>query len=143
MKNNWTIQDYQLMEHTKKVSCLPIVFILLFVIGISIICYKFDFQIYEKYNLIKDGKQYLLVVDSLKLSELESNSNIYIKNRKYKYEIIEISSDYSNINGNIYQTIHINPYNYKTEAIISECFLLKKKKTIFQIIIEFIRGGIG
>lgn len=142
MKNNWTIQDYQLIEKTRKVSWLPIVFILLFVIVILMVCYKFDFRIYEKYNLIKDGKKYLLIVNSLKLSELESNSNIYIQNKKYKYKIIEISSDYSNIDGNIYQTIHINPYNYKTEAIVSECFLLKKKKTIFHIIIEFIQGGI-
>ena len=142
MKNNWTIQDYQLMEQTKKISYFPIILILLFVIGIFIICYKFNFRIYEKYNLIKHDEEYLLIVDSLKLSELESNSSIYIQNKKYKYQITETNSDYSNIDGNIYQTIHINPYNYKTEAIISECFLLKKKKTIFQIIIEFMQGGI-
>lgn len=143
MKSNWTIQDYQLVEGKRKISYLPVALILLFVVGIIIICCKFNFQIYEKYHLIKDKEEYLLIVDSTKVSELESNSNIYIQNQKYKYKITEISSDYSNINGNIYQTIHINPYNYKTEAMISECFLLKKNKTIFQMIIEFIQGGIG
>lgn len=143
MKSNWTIQDYQLIEGESKISYLPVVLILLFVVGIIIICYKFNFQIYEKYNLIRDNEEYLLIVDSSRISELESNSNIYIKNKKYKYTITEISSDYSNINGNIYQTIHINPYNYKTEAIISECFLLKKNMTIFHMIIGFIQGGIG
>lgn len=143
MKNNWTIQDYQLVVQESRLSRFPIIFILLFVIGILIVCYKFNFQIYEKYNLIKDNRGYLLIVDSLKIPELEKNSVIYIQNKRYKYTITEVDSDYSNINGNIYQTIHIDPYNYKTEAILSECFLLKENKTIFQMIIEFIQGGIG
>lgn len=143
MKNNWTIQDYQLVIQESRLSRLPIIFILLFVIGILIVCYKFNFQTYEKYNLIKDNRGYLLIVDSLKIPELEKNSDIYIQNKRYKYKITEVDSDYSNINGNIYQTIHIDPYNYKTEAILSECFLLKENKTIFQMIIEFIQGGIG
>ena len=38
--------------------------------------------------------------------------------------------DYSNLNGNIYQTIYISPYNYKTNAIITECYILKSKKMV-------------
>lgn len=142
MKNNWTIQEYQIMEQKNKVSIFPVIWILVFVIGISIICYKFNFKIYEKYNLIKDGDEYLLVVNSLKIHELEESSELYIHNQKYKYKILKVSSDYSSINDSIYQTVHIYPYNYKTEAIVSECFLLKENKNIFQMIIEFIQGGI-
>ena len=116
--------------------------IFLITIGIIIILCKFNFQLYEKQTLIKNDNSYILIVDSTKIEELKSNSNIYINKKRYKYNIEKISQDYSNVNGIIYQTIHINPYNYKTEAIITDCYFLKSKKTIIEMLFEFIEGGI-
>ncbi len=143
MKNHWTIQDYQLIQDNSKHSWVFMIFLMLGIIGIIIICYKFDFKIYEKYLLIKDNDQFLLLVNSQQIAELETHSEFYRKGEKYAYQIENISSDYSNMNGNIYQTIYINPYNYKTNAIETEIYLLKKSSTIYEIIIEFIKGGIG
>ena len=142
MKNNWALEDYKLIQD-KNDKIWPYMLVLLFItIGIIIILCKFNFQLYEKQTLIKNDNSYILIVDSTKIEELKSNSNIYINKKKYKYNIEKISQDYSNVNGIIYQTIHINPYNYKTEAIITDCYFLKSKKTIIEMLFEFIEGGI-
>lgn len=143
MKNHWTIDDYQLVEDKKIRTWLCILVLLFITIGIVIILCKLDFQVYEKQTLIKNDDNFILIIDSTKITEFESTPYIYINQRKYKYEIKEIAQDYSNIDGNIYQTIYINPYNYKTDAIITECYFLKSKKTIYEMICEFIKGGIG
>lgn len=143
MKNNWTIDDYQLVQDKNISSWLYILVLLFITVGIIIILCKFDFQVYEKQTLIKNDNDFILIIDSTKIDKLKSTPYIYINQRKYKYDITEISQDYSNIDGNIYQTIHINPYNYKTDAIITECYFLKSKKTIYKMISEFIKGGIG
>jgi len=142
MKNNWALEDYKLIQD-KNDKIWPYMLVLLFItIGIIIILCKFNFQLYEKQTLIKNDNSYILIVDSTKIEELKSNSNIYINKKRYKYNIEKISQDYSNVNGIIYQTIHINPYNYKTEAIITDCYFLKSKKTIIEMLFEFIEGGI-
>jgi len=142
MKNNWALEDYKLIQD-KNDKIWPYMLVLLFItIGIIIILCKFNFQLYEKQTLIKNDNSYILIVDSTKIEELKSNSNIYINKKRYKYNNKKISQDYSNVNGIIYQTIHINPYNYKTEAIITDCYFLKSKKTIIEMLFEFIEGGI-
>lgn len=143
MKNNWTMEDYQWIQDKNKKTRLWMVVLFLITIEIFIILCKFDFHVYDKQTLIKNNEDFLLIVDSKKINELESESYIYINYKKYQFDITEISTDYTNIDGNIYQTIHINPYNYKTDSIITECYFLKSKKTIWQMIIEFIKGGIG
>lgn len=143
MKNNWTIQDYQLIEKENRIGWGRMVFLIVFIIVMFIILCKFNFQTYEKYILIKEDDRFLFMVDSKKIPDIEANSYLYIQNRRYEYQIESISSDYSNIDGNIYQIIYINPYNYKTDAITTDCYFLKSSETIFQMLIEFIKGGIG
>lgn len=144
MKNNWTITDYRLVQdkNKNKNNWLCILVLLFLTVGIITILCKLDIQVYEKQTLIKNDNDFILIIDSTKIDEFKSTPYIYINQRKYKYDIKEISQDYSNLNGNIYQTIHINPYNYKTDAIITECYFLKSKKTIYEMISEFIKGGI-
>lgn len=142
MKNNWSIKDYQLIQETRKNNWPYMLVLFLVTIGILIILYKFNFQIYETETLVKNDQDFLLIVDSSKINEIEKNSYIYINQNKYLYDIIEIDKDYSNINDNIYQTVHINIHNYKTDAIITECHFLKESKSIYQMIIEFIEGGV-
>lgn len=140
MKNNFTIEDYQILKEEHKSMWLYVIVISIITIGILIILFKLDFQVYEKHLLLKDDNSYTLIIDSTKIDKL--TPYIYINQKKYKYKIIEISKEYSNIDSIIYQTIHINPYNYKTDAIVTECYFLKSKKTIYEMIANFIRGGI-
>ena len=142
MKNNFDLKDYELIQDSKQNHWLFIVVIFL-IIGIFILLYKFEFLVYEKQNLIKDNNQFIMIVNSKEINKFEDLNYIYINNKKYKYEITSISKDYSNINDIIYQTIYINPYNYKTDAIITECYILKKKETIYELIFKFIKGGFG
>ena len=143
MKNSFDLNDYEIIQDIKKsYSCYMLV-IFLITVGIFIMLFKFKFSVYEIQTLIKDNEKYLIVIDSRKINELENKKYIYIDQEKYKFDIIEISKDYSNMNGSIYQTLYINPYNYKTDAIITDCYILKSKRTIYELIAEFIKGGIG
>jgi len=143
MKSNFTIEDYQILKEENKNIYSYALIIIVITIGILMILFKLDFQVYEKHLLLKDNNSYILIIDSTKIDKLKLNPYIYINQKKYKYKIIEIIKEYSNIDNTIYQTVHINPYNYKTDAIITECYFLKSKKTIYEIITNFIRGGIG
>ena len=120
-----------------------IIVIFLITIGIIIILCKFKFSIYEKQTLIKDNEQHYLIVNSKDIDYYTNNKSLFINQKEYEYEIIKINNDYSNTDNNIYQTIYISPYNYKTDAVITACYFLKSRKTIYESIIEFITGGIG
>ncbi len=143
MKNNFDIEDYKLIQDKENNNWLMILILFLLTIGIFIILYKFEFSIYEKQTLIKDNEQYYLITNSKNIDYYINNKKLFINQKEYKYEIIKISNNYSTLDNNIYQTIYINPYNYKTNGIITECYFLKSKKTIYETIVEFITGGIG
>lgn len=120
---------------------MGIIFLFLITIGICIILYKFDIEVYEKYALIQNGEDFSMMIESEQIHFFEENETLYIDNKKYNYTILEVDRNYTNINNVIYQTIYINPYNYKTDSVITNCYLLRKKQTIFEMIIEFIKGG--
>ena len=141
MMNNFNLEDYKLMQDKKENNWLFIIVIFLLTLGILVALYKFDFSIYEKQNLIKENNKFLMVINSSKLPEIEQSKYIYINNKRYNFKIIEVVDEYTTINDIIYQTIYIDPYNYKTDAIVTECYFLKEKKTIYELIIEFIKGG--
>ena len=143
MKNNFDIEDYKLIQDKENNNWLMILIIFLLIIGIFIILYKFEFSIYEKQTLIKDNEQYYLIVNSKNIDYYTKTKKLFINQEEYEYEVTKISNYYSNINDNIYQSIYINPYNYKTDAIMIECYFLKDRKIIYETIKEFITGGIG
>lgn len=143
MKNNFDIEDYKLIQDKENNNWLMILILFLLTIGILIILYKFEFSIYEKQTLIKDNEQYYLIINSKNIDYYTQNKKLFVNQEKYEYEVTKVSDDYSTLDNNIYQSIYINPYNYKTDAIITECYFLKSKKTIYETIIEFIKGGIG
>jgi len=143
MKNSFDIGDYQMMQD-KNLNCWLFMVVIFFVtLGILFILYKFEFSVYEKLNLIKDNDQFLIVIDSKKISAIEEIEYVYINNNKYRFDINKVSIDYTNVDDSIYQTVYINLYNYKTDALITDGYILKSKKTIYELIIEFIKGGIG
>lgn len=143
MKNNWTLEDYKWIQDKKENNRLLMVVLCLGIIGIFLVLYKFNFEVYQENTLIKNEDDFLLIVESQAIEELKVRSYIYINNKAYQYEIVEIEKDYSNINNIIYQTIHIKLNNYQTDSIVTKCHFLKRKKSIYQMIIEFIKGGIG
>jgi len=142
MKNNFDFEDYILIQDKKEKYSKFIFIIVLTLIGIIILLYKFEFQVYLKQTLIKDNDNYILIVNSNDLAFYENNQEIYINNKKYTYDIVQIDNNYSNSNNNIYQSLYIKPYNYNTKAIITECYFLKSNNTIFEKLIKFITGGL-
>ncbi len=72
--------------------CILIIFIIIFIEFLFIIClYKINLNIYKTYNcvVIKDDLVYLFIdKDDLKI--FNSNKYIYYKNKKRKFEIIEV-----------------------------------------------------
>ena len=143
MKNNFDIDDYKVIQDKENNNWLFMLVIFLIVVGINIILCKFKFFVYEKQNLIKDNDQYYLIVNSKNVDFYTDNNTIYINDKEYKYDVLEVSNNYSNVNDTIYQTIYIDTHNYKTESIITECYFLKSNETIYELIFEFIKGGIG
>ncbi len=141
MKNNWDLSDYETIKeiHLKKAGSF--LFLFLTTVGIILIICKFHIEVYEKYTLIKNEDHFSMITESEKVPILEKNSILYIDNQKYHYTILNIEKDYTNINNIIYQTIYIDPYNYHTNAIITNCYLLRKRETIFEYLLEFIKGG--
>ena len=137
MKNSFDIGDYQMMQD-KNLNCWLFMVVIFFVtLGILFILYKFEFSVYEKLNLIKDNDQFLIVIDSKKISAIEEIEYVYINNNKYRFDINKVSIDYTNVDDSIYQTVYINLYNYKTDALITDGYILKSKKTIYELIIEY------
>ena len=143
MKNNWSLEDYQSISDDNKCPYLKVSILIFIIIGILFILYKIQFQVYEKQTLIKNDDEFLLIINSKKINEIESNNFIYINNKKYRYNIEKINQDYTTVDGVIYQTIYINPYNYKTDSVLTDCYFLKSEKSIFEMLSEFIKGGIG
>lgn len=141
MKNNWDLIDYEAVKDIKYRVSLYYVVIFLVMIGIIFIMFKFNFQTFSKQTLIKENNSFSLIVDSREITFLENNHSIYINGNKYKYKILDISNEYTNINNAIYQNVSIMLYNYKTDAIMTECYFLKDSKTFTKGIIEFIEGG--
>lgn len=72
--------------------CIFIIFIVIFIEFLFVVClFKINLNIYKTYNcvVIKDDLVYLFIdKDDLKL--FNSNSYIYYKNKKCRFEIIEV-----------------------------------------------------
>ena len=139
MKNTYNFQEYDLITYLDKKKHNNLIFIL-FLIGIIIIIYSFNFYMYDKELLIKDNDHYKLILPSTKIDDLVNNKYIYINNKKYKYKIKEIDNDFQNINGTIYQSISLD-INYKSKSNIKDVYFLKYKKSLYHMIIDTIRGG--
>ena len=133
IKNQFSIDDYKLIQDIKSKDGLFTVVMFLLMIGI--------FSIYEKYSLIKEENNFIVLVNSIKINEFENNKFIYINDKKYRFKIVKIDQNYTSIEDNIYQSIYVYPYNYKTDAVITEGYFLKSKKPLYKLIIDFIRGG--
>lgn len=142
MKNNFDIDDYKMCLDIKENSKLLPIIILLLVIGIVFILYKFNIKVFEQYTLIKENDNYLLIVDSSKVSYLEKEEMIYIDGKEYIFDLEEISEDYTVIDNIIFQTITLEIFDYSSKAKTTTCHFLKSNQTIFQRIIEFMKGEV-
>ena len=134
MKNNWTLEDYRVVKEENNVPNRHLYFLIFMIIGIIMIIGKIDFELYEKYSFIKEK-------DS-QIKDLEKNEWIYIDRKKYHYQIKSVDDNYSNINNEIFETVHVNLNNYKTNAVLTDGYLLKSKKNLYQMVIDFIKGDI-
>lgn len=140
MKNNFDLTDYQLIKDKKESNIYLKIVLFLIITGILIIIYKFEFKVYDKKVLIKNEENYILLINSKQINDYKNKKYIYINQKKYAYDIIKVDDNYTNINDNIYQNLYLNLYNYKTDALVTECYFLVKKSTIYNELIKFIKG---
>lgn len=143
MKNNWTLEDYRVVKEENKVPNGYLYFLILMIIGIIMIIGKIDFELYEKYSFIKENNDFILLINSSQIKDLEENEWVYIGRKKYRYQIKSVDDNYSNINNEIFETVHVNLNNYKTNAVLTDGYLLKSKKNLYQMVIDFIKGDIA
>ena len=142
MKNNWTLEDYRVVKEENNVPNRYLYFLIFMIIGIIMIIGKIDFELYEKYSFIKEKDSFILLINSSQIKDLEKNEWIYIDRKKYYYQIKSVDDNYSNINNEIFETVHVNLNNYKTSAVLTDGYLLKSKKNLYQMVIDFIKGDI-
>ncbi len=79
------------MRNNFNVISIFIIFIIdLFVL--FIFSYNYKIKEYKEFNLIHlNNNKYELIVNKKDLELLNSNKNIYINNKKYRYKIIEVN----------------------------------------------------
>lgn len=141
MKNKWTIEDYNLVKNQKLSIKSALVITTISLIAVVLIICKFKIQSYIKVQILKEEDNYFLILNPDQLDKFLDNEAIFIKNKKYKYELEEIE-EYTVIEGNAYQTVHIIPHNYETKKSITDAYLLIDEKTVIERVFEFIKGEI-
>ena len=139
--NPYNYQEYKIIREKALSNKLYKLFIILFLIGMIFLIYKFNFNVYDKYILIKDNDKYNLVVSIENIDYITKNKYIFIDNKKYSYKIDKISNNYENINGTLFKNITILVDGYKMNNDYSYCFFLRKSDTFLTMIIKFIKGG--
>ena len=133
----YNLQEYDFINEKISHNYFGSFIIIFLIIGIVVIISKFNFYIYEKNVLIYEDNNYSLVIDATKIDNLDKN--IYINKKKYTFKIKDISN-YQNINGTIYAVVNID-LDYKSKSKVTECYFLKDKNTILNMLVKFIQGG--
>lgn len=142
MKNSYNLQEFELVKETKLSNKFANGILIIFIIGIVLIIYKFDFKIYVKYELFKENNNFMILAESNRIINIENCKYIHINNKKYNYKIKSIDSEYINISGTLYQKTYIDIENYETKANIIDAYFLKSNNTILDTVIKFITGGL-
>lgn len=140
MKKLYNFAEYNLILDNKKNNNLLKVVSIIFIMAIIIVISKFKFSIYQQSILLNDNDKYLIIADLDLINTLSTTEKIIINNKEYNYKIIE-TSDYSNINGTVYQSVYLDISNYASKIKMNKCFFLKSKNTLIDSIIKFTRGG--
>ena len=140
MKNVWTISDYELVQDIRFKHIKLVIPILLVTIGIIYILFQYEFLVYERQTLIKENNRYEMVVSSKRINNIKKRNSLLIQNQKYNYVVKEVDSNYMNWNNEIYQTIYLELPNYQTDAIMTECYFLTSKKSIFNRLLDYLKG---
>ena len=94
------------------------------------------FNVYKPcmgYVILSDNESFLVLNGGLSLSK---KYKVYIKNKRYDYEIIDISADKIVLKVNLDDDIKIDKNIVKVN-------ILKNRTTIFKIIINKIKKGFG
>lgn len=103
------INDYKLvfLNQDKKISKLWLLLLLVMIIGVFFI--NKNFKYYEYYTNIGEYKNEYLILNVLitDLEKITQNREMYIKNKRFAYEIKEISSNNIYLNDNFYKEVKL------------------------------------
>lgn len=136
----YNFAEYEIIKENNQDNNLFRIIGLIFIIGIILVLYKFNFSIYQESILLKNDNSYLIIADIDMVDTLSANKKIIINNKQYNYRIINVG-DYTNIDGTIYQPIYLDILNYNSKIGMIKCQFLKNKTTLINSLIKFIKGG--
>ena len=140
------IKDY-LLEYERKVPNILllwsgiVVFIIIFILIINS-AFKIK-NYYQVEGIIKDNNLNILVPLE-KTKEIIKNKAVYIDDEKYKYEVIKIDSNITEIEKNYYQSIALDiklkDKYFVNNNIVKVQFIIEEM-TILEYIYNLFKGG--
>lgn len=113
---------------------------ILIVLTLLFICFSFvPFNKYKKLkgyiNIVEDTSFIILKINKSDFP-IDNNNQLYIKDKKYNYKIVNILEDKLIVKSNLDK-------NLKIQNNIVEVNLLKNRTTLYKIIKEKIKKGLG
>ena len=133
-----SFDEYNLINNDIKKTVFFKIFLILLIIGIILIIYNFKFNVYEKcllYN--EDDNHYLLTSIN---NDFIGKKVLKINDKEYQFNIIN-EDEYVTMNNNMYKSLKVNIFNYESTDKYNNVFYLRKSKTLFEILFDFIGGG--
>lgn len=120
-----------------------ITILLVFLIFILVFGILFTYNKYEKCIGIVRGNNIVLELSPDKINKIKDG--LYIDNKKYDFEIKEISNDYIIIDNKNYYEIVLNinlEDKYKIDNNILEIYIELEKTTLLKEIFNFLKKGL-
>lgn len=133
----YNICEYKTINYQDKKS--NVVVMILLIIGILVLICSYKIKIYNKYVLVKENNNYIISINALNLDDFSKNNTIFIKGKKYKYNII--SKEYDTFDNSIYAILHIDIKKYQSVSDYTYIYLEKSNKTVLETLTNFFVGG--
>lgn len=108
-------------------SILSLLFIVILFIPFN------SYNSFNGYVIIEDNKSYINLINETEFP-INKNNKLYIKDKKYKYEVINIDNNNILLNVNLDNSIKIN----NNVVVVN---ILKDRTSLFKIIINKIKKG--
>ena len=128
------------MRNNFNVISIFIIFIIdLFVL--FIFSYNYKIKEYKEFNLIHlNNNKYELIVNKKDLELLNSNKNIYINNKKYRYKIIEVNRNIISRDDKKYNDVKLELDKSINEDIVVSYIFYRDNRliNIFKIIYKWL-----
>ena len=141
----YDIKDY-LLEYKRKIPHILLIWfsLLVFIITITLIINGFlKFTDYYKLDGIVKNNKLIITVPYNQVDYITNNHFVYIKNKKYKYQMENIKEEIINVGNEFYQEIMLK-IDLKDRVLVDnniiEIKFIIKEMTIFEYICNLFKG---